>query len=229
VSDVSDLFLAPDESLSSFLQGQKTPIWHLFAQSGEHEPVAVWRCGKALQVQAVTNVEERHPQATASTSGVDPESLERENDQNIDNLGQRTSLLRQVELRLQSICLLAYYTEINSFHALPQVTAGIKDEVEKSHRALDSIVSLIPSCVSFERQCKFAEDYVYSVRGFVAAGRRHGFCSNGVGSHCAQIQKGKFHVAYLKHYRLQILSVSFASAQGGKDMWFSRMLEDNSC
>ncbi|DBA87497.1 TPA: hypothetical protein ACH3X1_004529 [Trebouxia sp. C0004] len=36
-----------------------------------------------------------HSQATASTSGVDPESLERENDQNIDNLGQRTSLLRQ--------------------------------------------------------------------------------------------------------------------------------------
>ena len=29
------------------------------------------------------------------------------------------------------------------FHALLQVTAGIKDEVEKSHRALDSIVSLI--------------------------------------------------------------------------------------
>lgn len=55
-----------------------------------------------------------HNQATASTSGVDPESLERENDQNIDSLGQRTSLLRQV-------------------------TAGIKDEVEKSHRALDSI------------------------------------------------------------------------------------------
>ncbi|KAL3148073.1 hypothetical protein ABBQ38_014358 [Trebouxia sp. C0009 RCD-2024] len=53
-------------------------------------------------------------QATASTSAVDPESLERENDQSIDNLGQRTSLLRQV-------------------------TAGIKDEVEKSHKALDAI------------------------------------------------------------------------------------------
>ena len=106
VTDVSDLSLASDESLSSFLQGQKTPFWHLFAHSGEHAPVTVWRCGKASQTQRETNFEERHPQATASTSGVDPESLERENDQNIDNLGQRTSLLRQVNLRLQSICLL---------------------------------------------------------------------------------------------------------------------------
>ena len=138
-------FLAPDEMPSSFLQGQKTPIWHFFAQSGEHAPVAVWRCGQALQVQRETKFEERHPQATASTSGVDPESLERENDQNIDNLGQRTSLLRQVNLRLQSICLLASYKQVDLVHALPQVTAGIKDEVEKSHRALDSIVSLILS------------------------------------------------------------------------------------
>jgi len=53
-------------------------------------------------------------QAAASHSGVDPESLERENDRDIERIGERTSLLKQV-------------------------TSGIKDEVEKSHRALDSI------------------------------------------------------------------------------------------
>ena len=34
--------------------------------------------------------------AVASTSGVDPESLERDNDQDINSLGHRTSLLCQV-------------------------------------------------------------------------------------------------------------------------------------
>ena len=37
-----------------------------------------------------------------------------------------------------------FIKQVDLVHALPQVTAGIKDEVEKSHRALDSIVSLTP-------------------------------------------------------------------------------------
>lgn len=36
------------------------------------------------------------PQAAASHSGVDPESLERENDRDIERIGERTSLLKQV-------------------------------------------------------------------------------------------------------------------------------------
>eukprot|EP00891_Asterochloris_glomerata_P002630 jgi/Astpho2/2630/fgenesh1_pg.00049_%23_11_t len=56
----------------------------------------------------------------AASSSVDPESLERQNDQNIGNLGDRVSLLRQVP----NMCW---------------VTASIKDEVDRSHRALDTM------------------------------------------------------------------------------------------
>ena len=41
-----------------------------------------------------------HLQGQAASSSVDPESLERQNDQNIGSLGDRVSLLRQVSWEL---------------------------------------------------------------------------------------------------------------------------------
>ena len=46
--------------------------------------------------QPVSHSEHCHLQGQAASSSVDPESLERQNDQNIGNLGDRVSLLRQV-------------------------------------------------------------------------------------------------------------------------------------
>lgn len=53
--------------------------------------------------------------------------------------------------------LLAAVHKVTLVTMLPQVTAGIKDEVEKSHKALDAIVSLTSSSQCYCKAVQLCE------------------------------------------------------------------------
>jgi hypothetical protein len=86
---------------------------------------------------------------------MDPESLERENDHDIDALAEKTSFLRQVRRLLQGrskkLLHIHVCTAMNACWIL-QMTHNIKSEVNSQNRVLDNLVSATSSCAC--RRCR---------------------------------------------------------------------------
>jgi len=98
-------------------------------------------------------------QAHVLQAEVDPESLERENNKDVDALGDRVHMLRQVALltRVPCCCSMLNACALNSahlgitsaplacdadwrVHLSPQLTTNIHSEVNSHNRVLDNLV-----------------------------------------------------------------------------------------
>ena len=82
-------------------------------------------------------------QCIQNRENIDPESLERENDQSIAALGERVGLLRNVSCRLFIFLFFLDIPHLYSFHqqrhssTIQQITSGIHSETQTHHALLD--------------------------------------------------------------------------------------------